>query len=70
MHLPADINLHIPLQYQNINFFFKVGVPPLTEIRFYSNCCRPVHAPERLALAMLKHEVEVMALSLAGDDIH
>ena len=68
MHLPADINLHIPLQYQNINFFYKVGVPPLTEIRFYS--CRPVHAPERVALAMLKHEVEVMASNLAGDDIH
>ena len=38
------------------------------EIRFYS--CRPVHAPERLALAMLKHEAEVMASNLAGDDIH
>ena len=34
------------------------------EIRFYS--CGPVHAPERLALAMLKHEVEVMASILAG----
>ena len=29
-----------------------------------------VHSPERLALAMLKHEVEVMASSLAGDDIY
>ena len=25
MHLPADINLHIQLQLQNINFFFKAG---------------------------------------------
>ena len=38
------------------------------EIRFYS--CRPVHAPEWLALAMLKHEVHVIASRLAGYDIN
>ena len=39
------------------------GGSPLTEIRFYS-------CTHGFALAMLKHEVEVVASGLAGDDIH
>ena len=67
MHLPSDILTYFITITNNINFLFKARVPPFTEIRFYS--CRPVHAPERLARAMLKHEVEVLVFSRDGDDI-
>ena len=63
----VKLTKHNLLLYKTQTSFSKLGVPPLPEIRFYS--WRPVHAPEWLTLVMLEHQVEVMALSLAGDYI-